>query len=114
MPWHYGIVEPYNPISNHAYTVNDIHPLSSHTVEENQESVEITKDDVQQYEQISESERYAQFKIIQPTEQTFIRMLRIETKCLDCSEIYAVTVSRYESVTICPKCYTGNHHLLEW
>jgi antirestriction protein ArdC len=94
---------------------SDIHPLSYSPVKENNEAPKTPEDEAPQCEQATpEARQYAAFEKIQTPPQSFVRNIRIKTQCLICNANYSVTLMRYETVSICPGCYAGNHHRLVW
>jgi antirestriction protein ArdC len=96
-------------------TGSDTHPLSYNPVKENEEHIEPPEDDMATAENVTtEAKYYAEFETVQTPPQSFVRTIRIKTQCLICNANYSVTLMRYETVSICPGCYAGNHHRLVW
>jgi antirestriction protein ArdC len=96
-------------------TGSDTHPLSYNPVKENEEYIEPLEDETPAPEKVTtEAKQYAEFEKVQTPPQSFVRTIRIKTQCLICNANYSVTLMRYETVSICPGCYAGNHHRLVW
>jgi antirestriction protein ArdC len=102
-------------------TGNDIHPLSYNSVKENDghlepESHEESEDDIPTFEQTATDtqQQNAETESEQAPLKPFVRTIRVNAQCHNCSLEYDVTLMRYEAVSICPGCFAGNHHRLVW
>lgn len=99
----------------------DTHPLSYNPVKESDDEQENVEDAISTSDQVAaetqipeEKTQYADFENIQIPPHSFVRTTRIHTDCLKCSAGYEVTLMRYETLSICPECHTGNAHRLNW
>jgi antirestriction protein ArdC len=97
-------------------TNTDTQPLSYNPVKESVEDPVENESSLPLIEQAAPDVRqqYADFMNIQIPPQSFVRTIRIHTNCLKCSTEYNVTLMRYETMSVCPDCFTGNAHQLEW